>query len=802
MNGGTESSRPAVAQNIKAYLPQRLIGLLPFGIESPALFQLPAAVLFADISGFTPLTERLVQAGAIGVDRLGSLLNAFYSELVALIEGHAGELITIIGDGVVSIWPAQDRDDLRPAALQAQACAEDVLRNLHDYEPDPQTRLRLRLSLGVGVTSVIRGGCGPHWELALAGDAVAQVFEANRKAQPGRVKLSNQAKQLLGRLSRSWPPSEPRPSRQPSDVPAQNGDLLKYLPAALRNRVPPGASPWLAELRHVSVVFVRLSSIERQRTDLDALQRAISAVHEISERYEGLFDKLVFDDKGTIVTLAFGLPPNAHEDDPRRAVRSALDLRARLEAEGVASDLGVSSGRAFCGSLGRDTRMQYCMIGRVMNVAARLMEQASGSVLCCQATYQAVREHLQCHALPPLALKGFRDPVAAFRPRAAPALIQSPLPALFGRDLERLQLMAAIDDARQGRGSVHWIEADAGLGKSALLADLRANCRERGQAILFASGDAIEAGTPYHAFRRLFCDLLAIAPLELRDAAAIERRVAALAPDARALAPLLHPVLRVPQLETPQTERLLGQARADRTHDLLLELLAQRHPQGFLLAVDDLHWFDSASLRLLVALRRRMPHIPLVVATRPANAALPELQHLLREGSQVRRLMLQPISPDAVRSIIADRLGARADSDAAQFVFASSEGNPFFAQSLTMMLVESGALVVHDAEVRLAGGSGLTATDVPSSLDAVISGRLDRLPVSDDLITLKTASVIGRTFDTDVLRAIHPAQPTPEELRASLAGLSQHGLILPGDREGSYAFDHALTHAVTYGRMP
>lgn len=84
--------------DVASYVPSRVIELLPSTLLVPVARDFAAAVLVTDISGFTPLAERLVRDGPRGVERLGAVLNGFYSELFDRVHAHGGEVITIVGD--------------------------------------------------------------------------------------------------------------------------------------------------------------------------------------------------------------------------------------------------------------------------------------------------------------------------------------------------------------------------------------------------------------------------------------------------------------------------------------------------------------------------------------------------------------------------------------------------------------------------------------------------------------------------------------------------------------------------------
>jgi len=296
-------------------------------------------------------------------------------------------------------------------------------------------------------------------------------------------------------------------------------------------------------------------------------------------------------------------------------------------------------------------------------------------------------------------------------------------------------------------------------------------------------------------------DLLWLSPRH--EPAFLAREVAAhvdALPGMRGLAPLLGGVLGLAIRDTAETEALEGSLRADRTVDLVLALLESFGQSGLVLIIEDLHWLDSASLRLVREVERRVPSIALVMTSRRIATMAEEL-HALRERAQLR-IELQPLPARDISSIVADRLGAlRVAPQALALIVERSAGNPLFAESLAMSLARHGLLMVRDTEIVLVPGASWHEDRVPSSLDAVIGARIDALPAPMELATLKAAAVLGPTFDIGILERVHPEAPSREQLAASLSVLREHGLIVSLDGR-ELSFDHAVTQEVTYARLP
>jgi class 3 adenylate cyclase len=632
-------------------------------LVAPESERFPAAVLFADISGFTALTERLAGTGPNGVEELTELLNDCFGELVELVGTHGGEVVKFAGDALLAIWLADD-DDSGVTAWAAR-CGLAMQQSLHGREFAAGAQLSVRIAVGSGQLSVAHlGGVRGRWEFVVGGPAVVQACVAEQLARPGDVVVCPDAYDLVGaistgeqvrldaggpsalRLASIRPPTSPAPRVRTGTVEAAGPALRGYVPAAVTARLAAGQSAWISELRSVTVLFLRLPSLDDISADtLEQAQQLVGSVQQALYEYEGSVNKLGVDDKGATMVAAFGLPPVAHEDDPVRAVRAALGIQARLQSRGLRPALGLATGRVFCGSVGSNQRREYTMIGGVVNLAARLMQAADDELVCDAATQQATEAKLTFEALPPRRLKGWAQPVAVFRPRGQ-RLLRPPSGSLVGRAREQDLLTQRLVVLQQGQGGTVLVEGEAGIGKSRLLDGLVELAAGVPVRTLVGAADAVRSTTPYHPWRPVFESVFGVEDV----AESSERRTRVLdrlraRPELERLAPLLADVL---PLDLPSDEilgQLRGPVRADNLRRLLvgaLRMVAAEQP--LLLVLEDAHWCDSASWALAWLVAQQIPSVLLVLALRPLADPVPEYGRL-RDAPGGQRLQLDPCRP-------------------------------------------------------------------------------------------------------------------------------------------------------------
>jgi class 3 adenylate cyclase len=564
---------------IESYLPSTLLASVA---GAPGVQAQLAAVLSIDIAGFTHISDVLLREHAVGVDQLSRVLNEFFSELISEVEQHGGELISIQGDGTLAAWLAP-AGQLEQAVEHAARCGLALSRSLDGHRGVAGSPLRVRVGLGCGPLLLARLGDETRWTLSVAGQAAVDAVLAERQADLGTLTISAAAWACLpakrrGRTLRTGsvellalPPGNTR-QRPPSVLGLDDQELLRYLPAPVRARVTSDVPLWQAEVRYVTAAFLHLQNPDGSDLTPQQAQDPIRILQEELARCGGGIDEISFHDKGCVATAVFGLPPESYEDDARRALTSALAIRARAGAVGVDVSVGIASGLAFWGPIGRESRRRFTLLGSAMNLACRLMQHARAEVLCCPSTMEALAGRVSGEHAGAQLLKGFDLPVPVFRAHAIGAP-RSNKGQLLGRSVETGLLAARLEQARAGQGSVLWIEAGPGLGKSALVGELEARGRAADLPVLIAHGDAVEHTTPYHAWEGPITQLLGLdasAPLAERTETVIARIDAI--PEAAGLAPLLAPILRLPLIDSDKTRLLEGLARADRTADLFILL--------------------------------------------------------------------------------------------------------------------------------------------------------------------------------------------------------------------------------------
>ncbi|MBI1880880.1 MAG: AAA family ATPase [Chloroflexi bacterium] len=647
-----------------------------------------------------------------------------------------------------------------------------------------------------------------------------------------------------GNLKTPSVPSVPTSSPQFLS-PELDTPLRAYIPGAILARLAAGQSGWLAELRRVTVLFINLLDLTYS-TPLPQAQTVMQALQTALYRYEGSLNRIGVDDKGPVLLAALGLPPLAHEDDAARGVKAALDMHAVLQKLGWRCAIGVTTGRAFCGSVGNATRREYTMMGDVVNLAARLMQAAGATadrrpetadslvekvsqaaaipILCDEATFQAAQSQIAFEVLPPIKVKGKVQPIPIYRPITESSPPKSKIQNLkskiemVGRAAERMLLAEALQRLQRGHSGVVIIEGEAGIGKSRLVADLLTQAQALSLRSLIGMGDAIEKSATYHAWQPVFRHLFGLmdGTETLTAYRHVQDYLARLNPALAEQTPLLSAVLPFDFPDNEVTTPIQGKARAEKTRALLVGTLA-RAMQGengqampLLVVIEDAHWLDSASWALLQQVQQEVKPLLLVMAARPmldarsGEAAVPAEYRQLAADAHSQFLKLMTLPPTDILTLVCQRLGVTTlPEPVANFIQARAEGHPFFSEELAYALRDAGLIEIAAGQCRLAAGvNDLRGLEFPDTLQGVITSRIDRLTPQQQL-TLKVASVIGRVFTFPLLQEVHPIETDKPVLTMYLETLERLDLtpLESPSPELAYIFKHIITQEVAYNLM-
>jgi class 3 adenylate cyclase/tetratricopeptide (TPR) repeat protein len=591
---------------------------------------------------------------------------------------------------------------------------------------------------------------------------------------------------------------------------------LRELPHDVRGGL---LAPHDGENRLVTAVFIAVRPCGAPRgAAVSAVADAfISSLREALQLYQGRVDRVIGDG----VIALFG-SPTAHEDDPERAILAAMHVRGGSRGRGARVAAGVCTGSVRFGTLGDDEHHEAGAIGPVPSLAVALCARArQGQILLSESTARLVRHAYALEPVPapragqplPPASRVLRGIERASKPRGIDGLRSG----IIGRGAEMRRLRAALGQAMDGRGKIIVITGEAGLGKSRLVAELRAHAAALPRPPLWLEGRCVELGmsTPYGPLVEALSVRLGLGQAgrtrsraaRLAEALAALQRGGTLTAAQRArIQPLLGWLLGV-LLPSRQRAAMESGNPEILKHQVILairDLLRALCRSGpAVLCLDDLHWADVLTVEAATLLVESLASWPLllVCAYRPEPGAgcarITAAAARARPGRLVR-VELRELTPMQGRRMVHSLLGAGSmPGGLLDSIIDNAQGNPFYVEEVIRSLIDGG--VIHGRDGKWRTSLELPRLALPGSLHAVIMSRVGRLE-DDGRRVLEAAAVLGRAF----LRSELELMLGRTGLVARLGSLEERALISrdPRGAEGAYAFRHVLTHQAVYDDIP
>lgn len=821
--------------------------------------QTEGAAMLADISGFTPMSEALARAFGLrqGAEELFTQINRLFEVLIGIVDIFQGSVISFAGDAI-TCWFDDYPIGATPTAYgcqRAAACAlamqAAMLTTAKVVIPGEESiSLGIKISIATGpVRRFVVGDPAIQWIPVIAGGLLRRMEEGEHLTRSGEVVVDEVTVTRLGDRAIWAEKRETQKGDQVTvlaalvrDVPCSawpevildrdletltEGAICPWLLAQVYQRLKDGLGGFLTELRPAVALFLSFSGIDYDQDPqagckLDDLVCRVQ--HELSLS-EGTLIQVTLGDKGSYMYVSFGAL-TAHEDDARRAVEVALNFRDMVQSLDWhgSIQIGISMGTMCTGTYGGHSRFTYAVVGDDVNLAARLMARAQpGEVLISSRVFKAISSDARLKASglnfeprAPIRFKGKSEPLpvfAIFGAQSRRAIqFQEPVYTLpmVGRQTELATIEEKMDLVLAGQGQAVGITAEAGLGKSRLIAEASQLARRKG---LVGYGGACQSdglNTAYLVWGPIWRAIFEVnpdAPLR-RQIRNLEGMLEELAPARIESLPLLNPILGLSIPDNDFTTGLEPRFRRSNLEALLLDCLSAAvslagERGSLFLVLEDLHWIDQASADLLESMIREIPgqRVLILLAYRPVEVNQAKIK-ALESLPYFTKISLSELSPEETELAIRAKMiqlypewqGA-VPQKLIQKVIIQAEGNPFYAEELLNYL--------HDRDIDLHDTQSLETLELPTSLHSLVLSRIDQL-ASHQQLTLKVASIIGRLFRFDHLQEYYPELGSAEATHRDLEVLARLDLtpVETPEPELSYLFRHIITHEVTYEMLP
>lgn len=736
-------------------------------------------LVFADLSGFTAMTERLSAIGRRGAEEVASIISATFASMLVPVYEAGGSLLKFGGDALFLLFKGSHHER---AAVWAAWEMRGILKNSSVVETTVgKVRLGMTTALSSGPIHAFSAGAGTR-ELLFAGPTVTNLMNLERVATAGQTLLCpSTAVSVPASLLTDGPMGYARLARRPPPIstgeevldPAAGGDVAPFVSAAVHRRIADGQSS--PEHRRIAIGFVGVSGLDRliDRDPVeaaDALDALVAGAQEAAAANGAwlLASDVAVD--GAKLILTAGAPVATGHDDASllltltELVKHDTPLTIRL---------GANHGTVFFGDVGPSYRRTLTVMGDTVNTAARLMGAAGeGSVLGARTMLEGRHIAFDHDNIRTISLRGRREPLEVadiFGPTTAGGAAATG--GLVGRDAELAEFEGLLDQARQGRGDIVEVTGPPGSGRSRLVGEVLSRAGD--VAVVRAEATLYERSIPYAVVRRLFEQLTGIDPDEddssVRLIEFTDRRVSALGSDVAFVARALG-IAGIDETPIEATNPRYLQAITTRA---IVSVLTACEESPLVMAIDDAHLMDSASLGIVRQLGAAAGSLGWLVCV-----TLPEPGLIEWPGSEPKRVSLEPL----------DR------SSLIELATAMTEDAPLASHELATIVdrAEGNPLVL--GEIIAARRSATDISAIPTAVEGLMALRIDQLEPGRRR-QLEVASVLGTVFDPRLYEIV--AQSSADVL---LTGW-EDGVLQPA-ANGRIRFANPLLRDVVYDRLP
>ena len=768
--------------------------------------EFPAAGMFLDLSGFSKMTDTLMQHGQHGAEVLASLMYGVFDPLVRNIFEYGGRIVSFAGDGIMALYPVMENE--RATALRALGAAWAIQRQLTENPERNTVYGRFSFSVKIGLTMgsvswrILRSADGNQATYYFRGTAVDEAADAEHNATAGDIVFTEKFSRLFDGAIQARPHgsyhrfiefTEEMPVATPCILPVVDvKSSCIFMPEDVILHDIRG------EFRQIVNLFMRIPDLTDEK-----LEEFITAVFEFRKQYGGLLTRIDFGDKGCNLLMLWGAPI-AYENDIGRALNFFLDLQARMNFPITA---GVTYYIAHAGYLGSEMCEDYTCYGWGVNLASRFMMNAPmGQIWVDERVARRVSQSFDIEYLGNQQFKGFaveqQVHILLGRKQTMDAIYQG---EMVGREDELNRLDEFVKPIWQGRfAGVIGVAGDAGIGKGRLIHTFHTSSTfiEHKASWVVCQSDQILRQS-FNSLRRWLYRYFGFSPKHTMDErklifdAKLDELIASIqTPD------LAHALNRTRSIlgalvdlywDDSLYSQLDAEARYNNTYLALIALIkAESLRQPLVMFVDDIHFIDSDTNAFLIHLKRSLSAgsgsfpVAVVLAYRKQGADFQISDNLLDE-----EIELGGISDRDITRLAEIVLGGSVSPDLVVLLVSRSEGNPYFAEQIIRYLQEQGLLEMSSdgwRQVRRGRSSAL-----PEDISALLVARLDQL-AREVKAVVQTASVLGREFEVQVLSQMLGPDTETEQYVSE----AEKAVIWLPLREMRYIFYHALLRDAAY----
>jgi len=790
------------------YLPDILINTADCDINNTENRIINGTLLFADLSGFTAMSEKLAIMGRLGAEKLAGIMNNCFNPLLGLVFATDGDVVKFGGDAFLALFTGKDN------GLKAFNCANNLINWVNENSRISTSAGDFTLGIHAGISKgdIFNFTIGSkRRDHLFCGQIVENVYAAADAAELGQLAMTKEAARFFNNLDFNETDDgfyicqnlsktcNYKPAiRSIAEKTAAKLCLEKFIITGLQDQLHFNNGIIEGEHRVLTNLFIGVNSL---RKNLEAnIDESISVIDEyftilndIIIKYGGAFARL--DSSGTSekMLIFFGAPVCSGRD-AQNCLKAVLEIESAMQdinkkfAYPIKHRYGINTGLCFVGDVGGQWRREYTAMGDAINLAARLMSKADyGEALVGEETIKICgNDFITCDG-GHVKVKGKQKPVKVYFLEKE-FIKESSTELIIGREKELEQVRLFIEKIANDKRAFLLVSGEPGAGKSLLCGRIKNISIEKGLLNIESACFKHTEKTPYVPLKALLSGLL-----KLSSKSSQKQKRAALQQQIRNIGesewePLIAPLLDYFPAVPPEIKNLPDDIKKQKINDILSRLICEINSKNrSLLIIDDIQWIDETSFNIIKALKGLNNSPGIVFISRPGK-----IYDELTKSSDVTNINLGGLTSENSRKLFLTILeGILPSEDIIQQVIEKSGGNPFYLEEMARAFIELGSERFNAAD------------NIPSGIESVITARIDNL---GEMVkkTVRTASVIGRVFPYNALKNIFPDRKRVGKLREYIENLA-HLDLTPLERQQpvlEYIFKHILTQEVAYNGLP
>ncbi|KAL2096533.1 hypothetical protein ACEWY4_008681 [Coilia grayii] len=722
-------------------------------------------------------------------------------ELTRTLNSYIGDIVT--RDAILALWTVE-RSLLSEVISLVVKCSLNIQDNCGVRETAVGSVLRVKIGISAGKLSKVIMGNEDSQYFVVIGRAVDEVRLAEGLAVAGNIILSPNAWELCDRANIAvdffederavkvrYIKREPHFSVEEYEesvgknvehdntikdcvrkasrlMPNEERErfLQKYIMKTVLQKID-AEQPleYLSEMRPATIVFINLQ-FKGEEADAEqcmAIHVASLGIGRQMVKHHGRINK------GCTFLCLFGLPGDKREDESAHALQAAFGAHKFCQREIRRLryvSVGVTTGPVFCGVVGHILRHEYTVIGKKVNLAARLMMHYPGVVSCDTETHHYSRLPPAYFAeLPKKAMKGVRDPGPIYQFTARKVRItvgQSPMSVerdkegpLLGFEKEMDVYSSAVKNFLEGRlsdtrtySNVVIYGGGSGYGKSRILAEVVYRARREELRVVACELARTDIHQQNYTLQTLLALLLAVETCK----SFAEREKVILSqieePDMRENLCLLNEILLVKFPVSNRVSLMDSETREKETKDFIMQIFCHMAKEApCIYVMDQAHYVDRSSWGFLLEVLEQA-HVMLFLSVLPyalQRQRTPELLRLL-QAPRTTFLKLLGLEPSVIAQLACQILGViRIPTELELFLVERSHGVPYYCRELLKSLYLSDMIYISelgeeeeckDLDMFFPGPS----VDLPTSSRSKTEEEIKRKSMGADLPTQENSS--------------------------------------------------------------